>query len=515
VNARRLLLAGGLLGLGGVVLTLIPILAVLVVLGGVGSFLANLNSLQGARPPTTPPVATDLTHPFEWLPLVDAQGGPPNSLVMAVMAAGSGGNVFGSTYFCSNGHTAAARCSTVYHPGVLGLTGINGIAHTLGVGRGLMNIRGASINPARNIPVGVQDLSTALAGQYLIPGLTRFHATDQAPPGYTASGAYVATVRADLAQYAVPQMGVWALSGWKNGAWTDPANKPVWVFVVAAAPVGPPWSLTLGPPICASPGRGQPVKCRPDVLTGFSLEPPTAVTATLANGRTVTFTPSTAPHSGVPVWPGGLVYGAQVPFAQGITLTAYWPGTTTSLAFPNAWSTSGANGGPSGPAGTLSAAGVWRQWKTLILRASAATGVPAALLAAEIEHESGGSPTAGSPAGAYGLMQLEPSTGAAYGCTHRANPRCNVMAGARYLAALHRQFQSWRGSSAGYYGGGGFEAAALTAAGLPPPVPWSTAQGALQVVPDPQAGNTLTLAAYADAVWATAQQLATQFGLPL
>jgi hypothetical protein len=34
------------------------------------------------------------------------------------------------------------------------------------------------------------------------------------------------------------------------------------------------------------------------------------------------------------------------------------------------------------------------------------------------------------------------------------------------------------------------------------------------VVPFPQAGNTLTLAAYANAIWATAQQLATQFHLP-
>lgn len=512
MNARRLLMVGGILGLGGMVLTLIPILAVVVILGGVGSFLASLTHLGAAPTAKTPPVATDLTHPFEWLPLV--QGGPPNSLVMAVMAAGSGGNVFGSTYFCSNGHTAAQRCATVYHAGALGLTIGAGAGHTLGVGRGLMNIRGASTNPAKNIPLGVRDLSTALAGQYLNAGLTAFHATDQAPPGYAASGAYVSTVQSDLAQYAVPQMGVWALSGWKNNAWTDPGNKPVWVFVVAAAPVGPPWQLTLGPPICASPGRGQPVKCRPDVLKGYSLEPPTAVVGRLANGHTVTFLPSTAPKSGVPVWPGGLVYGAQVPFKQGITLTAYWAGTSTSLSFPNAWSVTGPNSGPSGPAGTLSAAGVWQQWKAIIEQASAATGVPTALIAAEIEHESGGSPTAGNPGGAYGLMQLEPTTGAAYGCTQRAHPLCNVMAGARYLAALHRQFQSWRGSSAGYYGGGGFEAAALKAAGLTPPVPWSTAQGALQVVPSPQSGNTLTLAAYANAVWATALQVAAQFHLP-
>ena len=125
--------------------------------------------------------------------------------------------------------------------------------------------------------------------------------------------------------------------------------------------------------------------------------------------------------------------------------------------------------GGSGPVGTESAAGVWARWKTVIEQAGAATGVPAAWIAAEILHESGGNPTAGSPADAHGLMQLEPSTAATYGCTHRGNPLCSVMAGARYLAALHRQFQSWRGASAGYYGG--FEAHLLQAAGLRPLVP--------------------------------------------
>ncbi len=103
-------------------------------------------------------------------------------------------------------------------------------------------------------------------------------------------------------------------------------------------------------------------------------------------------------------------------------------------------------------------------------------------------------------------MQLEPSTAATYGYTHRGNPLCSVRAGARYLAALHRQLQSWRGASAGYYGGG-FEAHVLQAAGLRPLVSWAQAAAMLNVVPNP-------LAAYANALYATAEQLIQQQHLP-
>ena len=522
MNLKRLLVAGALVGGGGMILTIVPILAVVVLLGGFGSALGGFFGFLtgGGPPPSQPPIATPLTHPFEWIPLINQTTGIPNTLVLAAMAAGSGGNVLGNTYFCSNGHTASSRCSTVYHPGApgqpVGRAGtIAPAVHTLGIGNGLLNIENGPIPPPQAIQAGAADLARALAQNHYLPqAIAAFHREYQAPPGYVGSGQYASAVQADLAQYAVPQMGAWSLGTWTNGTWQDPNNQPAWVFVAAAAPMGAPWSFVLGPPICVIPGRGLPEKCQPDLLKGRDMVPPVAVTATLANGTTVSLTASGGPNGTVPVWPGGLVYGAKIPFQQGVTLTAYWPGTTASLSFPSVWSSSGSNGGPSGPVGTLSAAGVWQQWKTLILQASAATGVPAVWIAAEIAHESGGSATAGSPAGAYGLMQLEPATGAAYGCTNRGNPTCNVMAGSRYLAALYRQFRSWRGASAGYYGGGGTEAHLLNAAGLPPPQQWSTAQGALQVVPFPQAGNTLTLAAYANAIWSTAQQLSTQFHLP-
>lgn len=47
-----------------------------------------------------------------------------------------------------------------------------------------------------------------------------------------------------------------------------------------------------------------------------------------------------------------------------------------------------------------------------------------------------------SPKGAVGLMQLMPSTGAAYGVTDRCDPESNVRAGIRYLKDLLSEFDS-------------------------------------------------------------------------
>lgn len=499
-----------LLGIGGGLGTLllaIPILGFVVLLGGILSVFGTLGLGAAAPSSSPPPMASAQTLPAEWLPSIARYDpGLPNNLVAAIMAAGSGGKVFGDTYYCNNGHVAPTNCSQAYPPGAFG---IGGRAHTLGVAQGLLNLRGAPHSPPQNLTAGASALA-ALRSGYLPTTLNQFHAQYQAPPGWTPTGTTTATVLHDLALYNGPVIGAWSLGPWQHGAWQDPHNQAEWVLVVAAAPVGAPWTLPLGPPICSTPPHGGKTTCHPDVLTGHALMLPNAITATLSTGQIVYLDPSTK-ITRVPHWPGSVVWGAQIPYAHGVTLTAYWPGSTVAtLNFPSNWTATGA----SGPMGTLSAAGVWARWKMLILQASAATGVPAAWIAAEITHESGGNPTAGSPGGAYGLMQLEPATGAGYGCTNRGNAACNALAGARYLAALYRQFHSWRGASAGYYGGGGTEANALHAAGLTPPVPWSQAQGALGVVPFPQYGNTLTLATYANAIYATAQQLVQQQHLP-
>lgn len=67
---------------------------------------------------------------------------------------------------------------------------------------------------------------------------------------------------------------------------------------------------------------------------------------------------------------------------------------------------------------------------------SAASGVPAALILAIIQVESGGNPRAVSRTGAQGLMQLTAATAQRYGASNPFDPASNVAAGARFLHDL-------------------------------------------------------------------------------
>ena len=73
-------------------------------------------------------------------------------------------------------------------------------------------------------------------------------------------------------------------------------------------------------------------------------------------------------------------------------------------------------------------------WLTApVAAAAAATGLPAALLAAVIQVESQGNPLAVSPTGAKGIMQLEPATAVLVGVRDIFDPKENAVGGARYL----------------------------------------------------------------------------------
>ena len=67
--------------------------------------------------------------------------------------------------------------------------------------------------------------------------------------------------------------------------------------------------------------------------------------------------------------------------------------------------------------------------------------VPAELVHAIIEVESGWRPDAVSPKGAAGLMQLMPATAAAFGVRNRYDIEQNIRGGVAYLAHLMRQFR--------------------------------------------------------------------------
>jgi soluble lytic murein transglycosylase-like protein len=79
-------------------------------------------------------------------------------------------------------------------------------------------------------------------------------------------------------------------------------------------------------------------------------------------------------------------------------------------------------------------------YTTEINQAAAQYGLSPSLLAAVMQVESGGNPTAVSPANAQGLMQLMPATAASLGVTNTFDPTQNINAGASYLAQLINQY---------------------------------------------------------------------------
>jgi soluble lytic murein transglycosylase-like protein len=69
----------------------------------------------------------------------------------------------------------------------------------------------------------------------------------------------------------------------------------------------------------------------------------------------------------------------------------------------------------------------------LIHQEASRNHVPAALVRAVIQIESHADPSAVSPSGAGGLMQLMPATAAFYGVKNRFDPAENVAGGCHYL----------------------------------------------------------------------------------
>jgi len=80
------------------------------------------------------------------------------------------------------------------------------------------------------------------------------------------------------------------------------------------------------------------------------------------------------------------------------------------------------------------------EYAALIEMTATRYGIPSALLHAVIRVESSYNPTATSPKGAVGLMQLMPGTAKRYGVTDRTDPADNLNGGARYLSDLLKMF---------------------------------------------------------------------------
>ncbi len=81
------------------------------------------------------------------------------------------------------------------------------------------------------------------------------------------------------------------------------------------------------------------------------------------------------------------------------------------------------------------------RWDSYILRASQQTGVPANVIKAVMEFESGGNPNAVSPSGAQGLMQVMPFHFSAG--QPMQDPWTNILKGAQILAQNRATFETW------------------------------------------------------------------------
>ena len=93
-------------------------------------------------------------------------------------------------------------------------------------------------------------------------------------------------------------------------------------------------------------------------------------------------------------------------------------------------------------------------------------GVSPALIEAVVRTESGFDPTAVSPKGAGGLMQLMPKTAAALGVPDRFDPRENISGGVRHLRYLLDRYQGSVPLALAAYNAG--EAAVDAHRGVPP-----------------------------------------------
>ena len=119
----------------------------------------------------------------------------------------------------------------------------------------------------------------------------------------------------------------------------------------------------------------------------------------------------------------------------------------------------GAGRGPGDPDGGDSASSlpsfVPARFREPLLRSASRWNVSAALLAAQLQAESGFNPRAVSPAGARGIAQFMPGTAASYGLRDPFDPVAAIDAQAHLMSDLLRQFHSIPLALAAYNAGPG------------------------------------------------------------
>jgi hypothetical protein len=94
-------------------------------------------------------------------------------------------------------------------------------------------------------------------------------------------------------------------------------------------------------------------------------------------------------------------------------------------------------------------------YRPLARRSAKKYGIPQNIYLALVNQESGWNPTAGSPKGAVGLVQIHLPSHPDVSYAQATNPRFALDWGARYLAAQHKRFGNWRQALAAYNAGPG------------------------------------------------------------
>lgn len=525
------LIGGGAVVVGPVLLIIIAAIAGLALLAGIGAWFAGLFG------PAPPVIASPMSRPTEWLSIIDKDStidGVPNAVALAVIQQASDGEAYGDRYYCSNNKSAGENCSKAYHPGMLGI-GPKGV-HTLGIGYGLFGLGGAShLIPAGqdphsvswNVGEGLHALGLYLDEPYWSSALNQWHEDAQTPPGWHDSQNYASEIHGLVESYdAGPHLGAWAVAPWshKTGQFEDPGNQPEWVLVVGSGPSGQTGYHAWSPPTVSqqkNPKTGKMESVVVDHNLAYQyLVGPTQVWGTLKNGKNVPFQSSAAPHSPVPVWPGGSEWGAKVPLAGKDTLktiTARWAdGNAETIPWPE---TSGNDSGITWYTKVANAETVdqiWNTYKVPFTAAAQQAHIPVAPLVSEAYWESRGIAYKYEGSGyACGVFQMfSPGSFTAYQPNEPpgacANPAIEAVSVADYLSYLYGLFGSWRAAIAGYYGGQG----TVLNAGVHRGMTWAQDAPLLNFVPDPSAGNVETMSQYAENSFNTVLAFAKAHGMP-